>query len=86
MKCTISGTVLKVYKADRKDKEGKSVQINMLDLYDGDELVRVAKIPENVFGSGESVCLAVKVYGNQYGVSCVYVATVNPVPDSSPRK
>lgn len=76
MKCTISGTVLKVYKANRKDRDGKDVEVNMMDLYDGDELVKIAKVPDNVFGNGEVVSLVVKVYGNQYGTSCVYAATV----------
>jgi hypothetical protein len=84
MKCVVTGTVLKVYKAARKNRDGQEAEVDFLDLYDGDELIKIAKIPENTFGAGESVSLRLKVYGNQYGISAVYDATVgSEVP---PRK
>ena len=86
MVANVSGKVLKVYQADSRDRDGKPILENRMDIYDGDDLLKIRKIPDNTFGEGEDVSIRVRVYGNEYGVSCVYVATVGLEASPQSRK
>nr|CDL65880.1 unnamed protein product [uncultured bacterium] len=69
----IEGTVLKSYEVKTKDREGKEVMMPRIDLYDGNELVKVNKTPSvDHFAKGDYITLQVKIYANQYGLSVVY--------------
>ena len=86
MVANVTGMVLKVYQADSRDREGNPVIESRMDIYDGDELLKIRKIPRDTFCQGEQVSLKVRVYGNEYGVSCVYVSTIGSAVVTSPRK
>lgn len=80
MMATIQGTVLKVYEAVQRD--GKTVA--RLDLYDGEELIKVNRIPSvGAFAVGQAVTLRVKVYSNQYGLAVLYFSAVEDQPPST---
>lgn len=72
MLAMVSGTVLKSYEVMQKS-DGKSVP--RIDLYDGDELIKIARVPAvDFYEVGQTVTLQVKIYSNQYGLSVVYFA------------
>lgn len=77
MVANVTGMVLKVYQAESRDREGKPVVEDRMDIYDGDDLLKIRKIPKDTFCNGEQVSLRVRVYGNEYGLSCVFVSTVS---------
>ena len=86
MVASVAGMILKVYQADSRDRDGNAVIENRMDIYDGDELLKIRKIPRDTFSQGEQVSLKVRVYGNEYGLTCVYVSTIGSVAAASPRK
>lgn len=73
MKVIIEGQVMRAYVADTHDREGKAAKVNRVDLYDGEELLRVTRVPSlDSFIPGEVATLRVKVYSGDRGLTLVY--------------
>lgn len=63
MVVSVTGAVLRVYTVEQRDKQtGAIVRDTRIDLYDGEELLKIRKVPADVnFGMGEQVTLQVKL-------------------------
>ena len=86
MVVSVTGTVLRIYTVDQKDRQtGQILRDTRLDLYDGEELLKIRKLPPAVnFGVGEQVTLQVRLRVFNDNIYIDY--DLPEAPPSSPRK